>query len=529
VPFKTAIINSVWAASNLPSYWRFLNVLPCDRRPVSSQNQKLEGLLRANERTAFGKTHGFAEIKSHADFKRRVPISDYAGFEPWIRRIQDGETNVLTSEPVTHLIPTSGSSGGRKLIPFTAGLQREFNAGIGPWLIDLIRQFPSILGGRAYWSITPSLGERSSEPSAIPIGFDADTAYLGDKRQKLAEAVMAVPANAHRAPSLDQFRYQTLLHLLLCPDLRLISVWHPSFFTLLLDALPDHWNRLLNDIEKGSPMTKPNPGRARELLASDPVDPQLLWPSLQVISCWSDAAAALPAQQLRRRFPHAFLQPKGLLATEGFVTLPFAGKHPLAITSHFFEFLDDRGTPHMVDGLRTGQEYEVVLTTAGGLWRYRLGDRVRVTRWLGAVPSLEFLGRTGIASDLFGEKVSEEFVVQLFSEIFNRTPVRFALLAPDRDEEGCRYTLYLEGPTSSDLTDSLERGLRRNPHYAYCRDLGQLLPVRLFEIHSRGYESYIERQSATGARLGDIKPAALSRAPGWSQILQGRYADPVLC
>ena len=35
-----------------------------------------------------------------------------------------------------------------------------------------------------------------------------------------------------------------------------------------------------------------------------------------------------------------------------------------------------------VEALREGEEYEVVVTTAGGLWRYRLGDRVRVA-WLG--------------------------------------------------------------------------------------------------------------------------------------------------
>src|SRR2546426_7503148 len=109
-------------------------------------------------------------------------------------RIRQGEANVLTHAPVTHLIPTGGSTGARKLIPFTAGLQREFNAAIGPWLVDLQRQSPGVIGGPAYWSVTPALPDTTAEESAVPIGFDSDAAYLGGTRRRLAEAVLAVPS-----------------------------------------------------------------------------------------------------------------------------------------------------------------------------------------------------------------------------------------------------------------------------------------------------------------------------------------------
>src|SRR6202007_3158193 len=108
---------------------------------------------------------------------RRVPLAEYEALVPWIERIKRGEANVLTQEPVTHLVPTSGSTGARKLIPFTTGLQCEFNAAIGPWLVDLQRQWPGLIGGPAYWSVTPSLKDAPVEESAVPIGFDADTAY----------------------------------------------------------------------------------------------------------------------------------------------------------------------------------------------------------------------------------------------------------------------------------------------------------------------------------------------------------------
>src|SRR5207302_4832971 len=104
------------------------------------------------------------------------------------------------------------------------------------------------MNGPAYWSVTPSLVHSPLVESAVPIGFDADTAYLGGTRRLLAEAVMAVPSDVQRAESIEAFRYETLFHLLRCRELRLLSVWHPSFLTLLLDALPAYWEDLLNDI-----------------------------------------------------------------------------------------------------------------------------------------------------------------------------------------------------------------------------------------------------------------------------------------
>jgi hypothetical protein len=109
-----------------------------------------------------------------------------------------------------------------------------------------------------------------------------------------------------------------------------------------------------------------------------PEDYQSIWPRLRLISCWADAHAALHAESLRQFLPRVPIQPKGLIATEAFVTLPFAGRHPLAVLSHFFEFVDHRGDALLAHELKTGAEYRVVVTTGGGLYRYCMQDRVRV-------------------------------------------------------------------------------------------------------------------------------------------------------
>jgi hypothetical protein len=515
-----SIANTLWAASNLSAWRGFRLAL---QNPQATQGRHLQNLLMSNAHTAFGKLHRFDEIRSYEEFARRVPVSTYDDLAPWIARIRRGEQQVLASDRVTHLIPTSGSRGGRKLIPFTASLQREFDAAIGAWILDLFRQHPGLIGGPAYWSITPALKDRADEDSVVPVGFDSDTAYLAGHGQRLAEAIMAVPPEAARAKSLEEFRYNTLLHLLLRRDLRLISVWHPSFLSLLLDALPRHWQRLLTDIGCGTRFTRASHRRADELRSADPLRPTTLWPSLRLISCWGDAAASLAMQTLQRRVPNLHIQSKGLMATEGLVTVPFQAQYPVAVTSHFFEFIDDQGQPHPVESLQEGEEYQVMLTTAGGLWRYRLGDRVRVVGFVARTPSLKFLGRSGKVSDMCGEKLSEQFVCEVMGDVFGSCPPPFALLAPDADDDSCRYTLYVEGEAMTHWAQAIDEGLRRNPHYAYCRDLGQLLPARIFRIAGNAYDAFVQQESSSGARLGDIKPGALSLKPNWSRIFRGGY------
>src|SRR5262249_38979574 len=159
---------------------------------------------------------------------------------------------------------------------------------------------------------------------------------------------------------------------------------------------------------------------------------------------------------------------------------------------HFFEFIDEQGATHLVHELREQETYEVVVTTAGGLWRYRMQDSIRVTGFIGRTPSLRFIERMGNISDLFGEKLSEEFVGKAVWETllqFDAKP-RFVLLAPDEDAAGWHYTLYVEGVPPFNLGEALDRSLRQNPHYACCRDLGQLQPVRVVTIAKHGYESF---------------------------------------
>jgi GH3 auxin-responsive promoter len=524
-----------WIAANAGGFLRFRAAL---KNPEEAQRRIFVRYLRQNADTAFGRHYRFSEIRSVPEFQARVPLATFADFEPWIDRIAAGEPGVLTRSPVRTLELTGGSSAASKRIPYTAAMQAEIRRAVAPWIFDLYKDRPRLARGCAYWSITPVELEEESTTSAVKIGFEEDSEYLGGFWKRLVDSTLAVPGSVRLLRDVDAFRYATLLFLLRRADLTLISVWHPSFLTLLVGALPRFWDGLLRDVERGTSLAgkrlRPRPRRAAELRRIAPDGLARIWPRLGLISCWGDGHAALHLEEVRRAFPGVEIQPKGLLATEGFVSIPFEGERPLALRSHFFEFLS-QGTagarPRLAHELELGGLYSVVLTTGGGLYRYRLEDRVEVTGFAGRTPSLRFLGREGHVADLRGEKLHESFVAGVLERVFGRVGIapRFAMLAP---EEGATagYVLYIEAalPLPPGLAAAVEEELEANPNYRTCVTLGQLAPVKVFLIHKDGFSLYLQRCRQRGQRLGDVKPLALSSLPGWSEIFPGRVlTEPI--
>lgn len=536
---KAALANSVWWMASGPSFAAFSGAL---EDPARAQEKILRDYLRRNAGTAFGREHGFADLRTPEQFARRVPARDYDEFKPWIDRIHRGEHGVLTAEPVQRLVPTGGSTTARKLIPYTAAMQRELNRAIGPWIFDLFRNHPRAALGPSYWSISPLPGKETAGPeaSAVPVGFEDDAAQLGGWRRHAVAAVMA-PGELRHIASVEAWRYVTLLLLLRRADLSLISVWHPSFLELLFDALRGDFRRLLADVASGQcsvvgdlppsiapwAIARPDSWRAREIERAGIDHITGIWPNLAILSCWAHGHAATAAIALARSLPGVTIQPKGLLATEGVVSIPFAGRHPLAIRSHFFEFVEDAGRIALAPDLEAGKTYGVLLTTAAGLCRYRLHDLIQVDAMVARTPSIRFVGRSAHVSDRMGEKLTDNFVAQVLEQLFATHQPRpsFAMLAPDTDGAGCRYTLYTNADLPEDAMDLLNHLLAANPQYAWCRRLRQLHHPRGFRVTGDAYAAYSQRLCAAGQRLGDIKPAVLSNLDGWSIQFPGNYLD----
>lgn len=514
--------------------------------PQATQEQLLSAILAANRTSEVGRRWRFETIRDAATYRERVPLSRWVDIAPAVDAIRGGASGVLTTEPVTRLVPTSGSGGAVKLVPWTAGLGRGFQAAIGPWIDDLLRRRPAVADGPAYWSLSPAFAV-DERTSTVPIGFDNDATYLGAWLEPLVQQILLAPTGLRHAESLVGFQYATLLLLLAAADLALVSVWHPSFFTLLWNARVGWWDRLVDDVARGTchlpqPVgaaaeravarrLRPRPQRAAQLRALGPgASVAEVWPELAVISAWGDGPASAPARVLAQLVAPAQLERKGLLATEACVSVPYQGLMPLALTAHYFEFLDDHERCFESHELAVGGCYEVVVTTQGGLYRYRLGDLVEVDGRLGATPSLRFLGRADTVVDQVGEKLDEPHVAAALASALDGEPAgAFAVLAASpvaTTDSFPGYTLLVDEQVTDPgrVASRLVEVLRHNPHFAYACDLGQLESLRVFVVAGDAHAVWLNFE-ATGRLLGGVKPRALCPRSDWSGRLVGRYVN----
>lgn len=519
---RTAL-RAAWVLSTLPRARAFARAL---EDPARAQRETLERILSQARGCAFLREHGVKPGLDRRGFRDRIPVRTWGELSPWMERVAAGEAGVLTDDPVRRLVPTSGTTGGRKLVPCGKALLDDFRRALDPWLWDLHASDPALLAGSAYWAISPPGDFAADWSAAVPIGFEDDASYFGPLA-RVAEWLKPVPAAVGGLTDTDDFRHATLLHLMRCRDLAFLSVWHPSFLELLLDHLETHWELLLADLSRGRRW--PGSGRlpafaipadrrlAHRLGVLGPV-PSRLWPHLRQVSAWRDAGSAGPARRLGARLGGAAVVGKGLLSTEGVASIPWRGRRPLAVRSHVLEFLDPSGVVLGVEDLELEGRYELVLTTSGGLWRMRTGDMVEVDGRIGATPCIRFLGRTSGVVDLVGEKLDEASVVAALESILPMG--EFALVVPRMDARG--YHLLVESPglKPDPLGTEFDRLLRSNPHYDLARRLGQLDPVVVSILPPGSRTRMLDHWSAVSSGAGSTsKPPVLHADAQWARRL----------
>jgi hypothetical protein len=214
-----------------------------------------------------------------------------------------------------------------------------------------------------------------------------------------------------------------------------------------------------------------------------------IWPGLCLISCWKDGPSRDAALRLKSYTEGVSIQGKGLLATEGIFTIPLGKDEGFvpAFRSHYFEF-KSCGSEGEILGLcelEEGSEYELIITTGGGLYRYQMKDRIRVKGYWNNLPLLSFRGRSN-TSDICGEKISAREADLLVEHILTGLPEMnscdFILSAVQLQNRRPFYAFFCFSCKKNlkDLSSGLaENFLQKNFHYQYARRLGQLGPAEI--------------------------------------------------
>ena len=99
--------------------------------PVKAQDGVLHSLLTDYAKVRYGKNHSASNIDTIEDYRRAFPIASYQDFQPLIKRVMAGDTQLLLWEdPIGWAITRGTTKGESKFIPMTeTDLKMRLSAG----------------------------------------------------------------------------------------------------------------------------------------------------------------------------------------------------------------------------------------------------------------------------------------------------------------------------------------------------------------------------------------------------------------
>src|SRR4030042_5459248 len=109
------IINSIVSWLNIK---RLHQIDLCMKYPFDVQKETLLKLINKASNTEFGKKFIFSEINSIQEFQKRVPVHSYDDLKEYIKRVMQGEQNLLWPSEIKWFAKSSGTTTDKsKFIP----------------------------------------------------------------------------------------------------------------------------------------------------------------------------------------------------------------------------------------------------------------------------------------------------------------------------------------------------------------------------------------------------------------------------
>ncbi|CAN5483090.1 GH3 auxin-responsive promoter family protein [soil metagenome] len=531
--------------------------------PRETQEAKLFKLLQKNADSQFGRDHNFSSIKSVAEYQRAVPIRDYEDFRPYIEKATAGHKKILTVENPLMFATTSGTTAQPKYIPVTQGYMQEFRLASIASGYNVYRAFPKVEQGVALSVVSPAV-EGHTE-GGIPYGAISGQLFQNEPYW-VKKYISPIPYQVFLIRDYE-VRYYTLLRLALVLPLSCFYTLNPSTISLLLRRLKQYAPALIEDVRKGT-ISPPGelPAAAHSaiskflsadhkraaflynLLKEGQFVAHKIWPTLELVTCWTKAAAAFYLADFPEQFGNIPVCDITYGASEGRGTVFMApGKQMLALQSHFFEFVpeaemgSENPTVLLADQLEVGQNYFILFSTSGGLYRYNINDVVVVTGFYNRTPMLEFQYKGGNVSSFTGEKITElqvtASVVRAAKSIGRN--LRFFTVIPQFRPEP-HYEVWVEPDISHDfdperveqqlaqLADALDAELAiENVEYKTKRDSLRLEKIEARLLSSGSYESFRKYLTSVGVGDAQIKVSHLNPKAEARQYFESRLVTQV--
>ena len=386
-PFKNSILSSLIKV-------RINNLEKMIENPIITQDKILNKLILKAERTKFGIEHSFNKIKNYGDFKRLVPDRKYEELFPYIDEIRNGKKNILWPNSIKLFSISSGTTNAKsKYIPLSNETLNDCHFKGGKDMLAI------------YLKNNPNSKIFNGKGIILGGSKEINSKYVEGDLSAILLDNFPFWVNTHRIPDIKTATMKNW-------DNKLEKIINQSINQNItnLSGVPSWMLILLKNIVK-----KAGVKNITEI-----------WPNLELyihggvnFSPYKNQFKSLiPSKKMN------YLETYN--ASEGFFALQDRqdANDMLLLLDYgiFYEFKNikevDKNYISLKD-VKTKTDYEIIISTNSGLWRYRIGDIVRFT----SISPYRIIikGRTKSCINTFGEELMVHNTDQAIFEACKKT------------------------------------------------------------------------------------------------------------
>ncbi|KAL8208075.1 hypothetical protein R6Q57_007487 [Mikania cordata] len=423
------------------------------------QIETLKKILKENGEAEYLKKWGLDGKTDPESYSSCVPLVTHKDLEPLIQQIANGAPHpILTGKPITTISLSSGTTQGkRKFVPFNDELTETTMQIYRTSFAFRNREYP-IVNGKALSFIYGSKPFKTN--GGLLAGTATSNVYRSEqfkKTMKEMQTPCCSPDEVIFGPDFHQSLYCHLLcGLIFRDEIQVISSTFAHSIVHSFRSFELVWEELCSDIKTGtlSPritvptirnamakMLKPNPELANKIhekclsLSNWCRLIEELFPNVKYIYGIMTGSMEPYLKKLRHYSGEIPLLSADYGSSEGWIGANVNPTRPPEMATFavlpnigYFEFIPLREIgadsqdnnelespsvrveprPVGLTDVRVGEEYEVVVTNVAGLYRYRLGDVVKVVGFHNSTPELQFVCRRNLMLTINIDKNTEK-------------------------------------------------------------------------------------------------------------------------
>jgi len=367
--------------------------------PNEVQNELLYDLLKTASKTEIGRRYDFKTIKSYAVFKDRVPVISYEDIEKDIERCRQGKQNIFWPTSIKWFAKSSGTTNAKsKFIPVSTEALEDCHYKAGKDMLSLYfnnNENSQLLTGKSL-----RLGGSNEL-------YTKNNSYFGDLSSIIIQN-LPFWAELSSTPS---------------NKTSLMPEWETKMKAIVAESIPEKVTSLAG-VPSWMLVLLQNVLKETEQQTITAV-----WPDAEVY--FHGGVSFKPYRELYQRlFPKPNFRFYEIYnASEGFFGIQDRNNSEelLLMLDYgiFYEFIpfkgDDKDENNIIplSEVKLYTNYTIVITTNGGLWRYKIGDTVQFTCL--SPYRIQVTGRTKHFINVFGEELIIDNAEKALAKVSKQT------------------------------------------------------------------------------------------------------------